>query len=122
MPPDLTVIWVAAGTALGALARFEITRRWILRHGDVFPWSTLWINLGGAFLAGCVVARVGAMPEGLVHFLAAGVLGGFTTVSSFGLETVLMIERGRNRAALAYVGASLLGGVAAAGLALAAFG
>ena len=113
----LTVgLMAALGTAIGALLRFEISRRLIQRLGDVFPWATLGINLAGCLLAGLLFAFFGSSAGLAKVFFSIGVLGGFTTVSSFSLETVLMIQRGHWNSALVYAAASLVGGVAAAGL------
>lgn len=112
---------VGLGCALGAVLRFEISRRIVHRIGDAFPWGTLVVNLTGGFLAGLVHGGWGASDSAWMPFALAGVLGGYTTVSSFGLETVLLARRGRARSAVAYAGASLIGSPAAvaAGIAIA---
>lgn len=117
VPELATLVAVAAGCAIGAVLRFEFSRRIVERLGDAFPWGTLAVNIGGCLLAGAllVVADGAALPT-WVAFLGAGVLGGFTTVSSFSLETVLMFRRGHAAGALAYVAASMFGCIAAAGL------
>lgn len=112
-----TLAAVAAGCAIGAVARFEISRRIVQRFGDSFPWGTLWVNLTGCLLAGALLASLGASASpAWVAFLGAGILGGYTTVSSFSLETVLMFRRGHATGALAYVGASMFGCVVATGI------
>jgi len=112
-----TLAAAAAGCSIGAVARFEISRRIIQRLGDTFPWGTLWVNLTGCLLAGVLLVSLDtAASPAWVAFLGAGILGGYTTVSSFSLETVLMFRRGHATGALAYVAASMFGCIAAAGL------
>ncbi|HKL51199.1 MAG TPA: CrcB family protein [Wenzhouxiangellaceae bacterium] len=112
-----TLAAVSAGCAIGAVARFEISRRIVQRCGDSFPWGTLWVNLTGCLLAGALLVslNVAASPS-WVAFLGAGILGGYTTVSSFSLETVLMFRRGHATGALIYIGASMFGCIVATGL------
>ena len=98
---------VAAGGALGALARYLVSAAWPHPVAG-FPWSTLVINLVGSLLIGVVIAVVGhrAVPRA---FLATGVLGGFTTFSAYAEQGRGLVGDGRPALALAY----LLGTVAA---------
>ena len=109
---------VAAGGALGAVARYGIglgaarlfpTAQW--------PWGTLAVNVVGGLLmgllAGWLAFRGGAHAESLRLFAAVGVLGGFTTFSAFSLETALMIERRQLAMAGGYVAASVILSIAA---------
>ena len=95
------------------------------RTGGTFPWGTLGVNWAGCLVIGVLwglfEARGLHPGSGFRVFLFAGILGGFTTFSSFGLEAVTLAALGRPNAALAYVGASVVVGLAlvAAGLALA---
>ncbi|WP_315850254.1 fluoride efflux transporter FluC [Qipengyuania thermophila] len=117
---------VALGGALGAVMRFVLglaVVKWMGPSAVAFPYPTLITNIAGSLLLGVlagVVLREGAQWHGWSLFLAAGVLGGFTTFSTFSLEVALLIERGAALKAAAYVGTSLLGGVMAlfGGLAL----
>lgn len=112
-----TLAAVASGCALGAVARFELSRRIVKRFGDTFPWGTLWVNLTGCLLAGVLLVLLdSAQVSAWVLFLTVGVLGGYTTVSSFSLETMLMFQRGHSTGALAYIAASMFGCPAAAAL------
>jgi CrcB protein len=106
---------VAAGGALGSVAR-----HWVgvmaLRHlGAEFPWGTLTVNVLGSAVIGVIggVIAAGTMlaPE-LRLFLVTGILGGFTTFSSFSLDTGALFERSPALAA-AYLVASILGGLTA---------
>lgn len=118
------LVAVAAGCAIGAVVRFEISRRIVERFGDAFPWGTLAVNLSGCLLAGILLAMLDstqASAWGLL--LTVGLLGGYTTVSSFSLETLLLFQRGHSTGALVYIAASMFGCIiaAAAGFGLALF-
>ncbi len=96
---------VAAGGALGAVARYLVMSavgHWL---GPGFPWGTLAVNLIGSFAMGVLVevmALVWSPSEELRAALVVGVLGAFTTFSTFSLDLVVLVERGRAGAALAY--------------------
>lgn len=109
---------VAAGGALGAVARYSVGV-WAQRlfPAAQWPWATLSVNvLGGllmGLLAGWLAFRGEADSESLRLFAAVGVLGGFTTFSAFSLETAIMIERRQFALAGGYVAASVILSVAA---------
>lgn len=99
---------VAAGGAAGSLARFYIVVA-LKQFDQAFPWGTLLVNVVGSFLIGAVWAWFldrPDTPEWLRVGLMTGVLGGFTTLSSISLETVLMLESGTYLPALANVAAN----------------
>lgn len=100
-------VLTAVGSVAGALLRFELGLHLSFRWGTGFPWATLFINLLGSLMAGMALA-IGPLSPGLNAVLVAGLLGGFTTVSAFALETHLLVERGRFRQALVYALCSLL--------------
>lgn len=109
------LFWVFLGGGLGASARFALGEwlRPMLKSG--FPWPTLAINVIGCALAGFVAARFGlSNPEHPWRaFVLVGVLGGFTTFSAFGLESLTMVQQGRILLAILYVLGSVLGGLLA---------
>lgn len=118
------LIAVGLGGFVGAVARYLVSG-WVHRFAGVsFPWGTLAVNLAGCLalgaLMGLVEARVAIAPAWRL-FLGLGVLGSFTTFSSFGYETVELIRGGESGLALANaVGSLALGAVAVvAGAALA---
>lgn len=88
------LVAVSAGGALGAAARWSGGQAWPVQPGG-FPWPTLGINVAGCFAIGVlmvfVARRVGHLPY-LRPFLGVGVLGGFTTFSTFALETVQLTD------------------------------
>jgi fluoride exporter len=112
---------VFLGGGLGSVARYGLSvlgMRWL---GQGFPWPTLLINIAGSALMGLLtgwLAVQGSAPQALRLFIATGVLGGFTTFSTFSLETVLLYERGQVGLAVAYVAASIGVGIAALFLAM----
>jgi fluoride exporter len=114
------LIYVMAGGALGAGARHLVGAAMLARLGPCYPWGTLAVNLVGGLLMGLLVgvtARTGAS-EHFRLLLGVGVLGGFTTFSAFSLESWGMIETGQMLVALGYIGASVVGAIAALGLGL----
>ena len=101
---------VALGGAVGALARFFCTNMFAKALGAGFPYGTLFVNVAGSFAMAVVVellaAKLSAHSE-LRAFLAVGLLGSFTTFSSFSHEVATLYERGHMLAAGGYIGASL---------------
>jgi CrcB protein len=117
VPVDRDVLVVIAlGGMLGASARYGIAR-WLPTHADRFPWATFWTNVSGSFLLGLllVVVLERFPPTRLVRpFLATGVLGAFTTMSTYQVETALLIKDGHALTGVVYALASLLAGLALA--------
>jgi CrcB protein len=118
---------VALGGGTGAWLRHMTGRIFLAKLGPnlatAFPWSTLTCNLLGSFAMGLLVgwlARHGHGGENWRLFLGVGVLGGFTTFSSFSLEFALLVERGAMGHAVLYAAVSMAGAIAGlfAGLAL----
>lgn len=106
-----TALVVALGSALGGLARVGATVVVGRVAGEALPWGTLSVNLSGSFLIGLVAAL--GPPEGrwLAHpltreFFLLGLFGGFTTFSSFSLQTVNLLRDGAVLKAAVYVGLS----------------
>ncbi len=100
---------VALGGAAGALCRHVTQVLAVRAFGAAFPWGTLGINVAGSLAMGLVAAllldRHGLSRASL--FLMSGVLGGFTTYSTFSLETLRLVEGGEPARAAAYALASL---------------
>ena len=110
----------ALGGALGALARWGLAEALPHSPGG-WPWATLLVNLVGCLLIGVLLAvLLGRFPHSpwLRPFLAVGVLGGFTTYSTFAVDVVRLTETGHQVLAVAYGLASVLGGVLAVVLGL----
>ena len=107
---------VALGGALGAVARYGLDRLIERRTFSVFPWSTFTVNASGCLLIGVVIAAVvdrHHTPAWLRVGLVMGVLGGYTTFSTFAQETFDLVDESRLGLALVYAGGSVIVGVAA---------
>jgi len=95
----LAYLWVALGGALGSVARFWVNDFVLQKTGSSFPWGILIINVTGSFLIGIFAAftdpdgRILASPN-VRQFLMIGICGGYTTFSSFSLETLKRIQDG----------------------------
>jgi len=79
--------------------------------GRDFPWGTLAVNILGSFILGTLIeamALVWSPGQEVRALLTVGMLGAFTTFSTFSLETILLIERGHTAAAMGYIASSLL--------------
>ena len=116
----LTLLVVAGG--LGALLRYEVELAVRRRLGPAFPFGTLLINVSGSFALGLLVglAEHNGVRPAVVTVLGTGLLGAYTTFSTFTFDTVGLTERGKTGAAAANLGASLVLGLAGAALGLAA--
>ena len=106
---------VFAGGGIGAALRHWVNGISLALYGPGYPWGTLFINVSGSLLMGVVVElatlKIG-MPAHVRLFIATGILGGYTTFSTFSLETGLLHARGDTAAAIAYALGSLVLGVA----------
>jgi len=111
----VTWAFVALGGALGALARYGLSG-WVYdRLGESFPWGTLVVNVLGCLLLGAAVRwlQVSASPPAFRPFLTIGLLGAFTTFSTFSYETVALVQDGQWARAGLYVSGSMAFGLAA---------
>jgi len=113
MPPYLLV---AAGAALGGVARYALSSAAARAFGGGLPYGTLAVNVIGCFCAGAFVTAIasrGLAAEGARLFVLVGVLGGFTTFSAFGVETVALLGSGAVSRGAANVAANVVLGVGA---------
>jgi CrcB protein len=116
--PLLASVQVALGGGIGAAMRYQTGRmvtHW-LGPNTVFPWATLSVNILGSMAMGLLagfLARHGHGGEGWRLFVGVGLLGGFTTFSSFSLEMMLLIERGQAAQGFLYAAVSVLAGLSA---------
>lgn len=95
----LVYVWVALGGALGSVFRYMLSNAVARFAGEAMPWGTLLVNVIGSFVIGWFAiasisgGRVAATPE-FRTFVMVGVCGGFTTFSSFSLQTLALFEDG----------------------------
>jgi CrcB protein len=114
---------VGAGGAIGSMLRYAVTLWMVDRVGPGFPWHTIAINVVGSFLIGAFAAyaqsSLGVSPF-LSAFVVVGVLGGFTTFSTFSFDTLTLSSEGAAGVAFAYCAGSVIAGLlsAAAGVAI----
>jgi len=93
------IFWIFLGSGLGGLARFALASLIAQRLGETFPWGTMLVNISGSFVIGFFAALTepeGRFPAGPTtrHFIMTGILGGFTTYSSFSLQTLTLARNG----------------------------
>lgn len=93
------ILWIFFGSGLGGVTRFALSGLVAHRLGETFPWGTFVINVTGSFLIGFIATLT--EPEGRVlvgatarQFLMTGFLGGYTTYSSFSLQTLSLARDG----------------------------
>jgi CrcB protein len=104
------------GAAAGAAGRWLTDRYVQARHDSVFPWGTFTVNVVGSLLLGVVLAAADLRGghTAAAALLGTGFCGGFTTFSTFGVETMKLVGGGSGAIAAVNVGASLAAGLAAA--------
>jgi CrcB protein len=104
-------LWVALGGALGSMARYGLGNAMTLAVGAEFPWGTLLINVLGSFVISFFGVLTGLdarlpLPAEARIFVTVGLCGGFTTFSSFSLQTVELARNGQPGRAALYVALS----------------
>lgn len=105
-------VWIAVGSALGGVSRYWLSGIVANSIGETFPWGTMIINIIGSFVIGCFAALTG--PDGRIflgtlprQFVMVGICGGFTTFSSFSLQTLNLANGGE----WLYAGLNVVGSV-----------
>ena len=93
------LFWIFLGSGLGGVARFAVSGIMGQRLGEAFPWGTFLVNVTGSFLIGLIASVTfaeGRLPLSPTarQFLMTGILGGFTTYSSFSLQTLSLAREG----------------------------
>ena len=96
------MILVGIGGFFGALTRFYLGK-WIVSS---YPWATFFINITGSFALGLLFAS--HPNDALWHFLGIGFLGAYTTFSTFGFETLQLVEKNKWGQALSYISSTVI--------------
>ena len=114
------IVAVAVGAAIGGVARYIIGQIFVQRFGPGFPYGTLFINVTGSFAIGIVaqlaLSQAAGMSPLMRLFTATGILGGYTTFSTFSLDAITLLGEGGALAALLYTGGSVILGFGGAAL------
>ena len=107
------LLLVGAGSFIGGVCRYLISLLFVHKQPQGFPWATLIVNVLGCLLIGMLVgyAERWHLSKEVRLFMATGILGGFTTFSSFSNETIILFHNGYYSYAIIYVAASLLIGL-----------
>lgn len=108
------LLFIGLAGLLGTLLRYAVSVWAGQKYGETFPWGTLLVNLVGCFLAGLffhLLFERFVVREAIRTTVLIGFLGGFTTFSSFGLQTFGLLREGQSGAALFNICASNLGGL-----------
>ena len=112
LAPDVLAV-IALGGIVGATARFEVAEALPTAPGH-FPWATFWTNLSGSLLLGFLLILIieRARPTRYLRpFLATGVIGAYTTMSTYAVETAVLIKDGHAAVGLTYGIGSLAAGL-----------
>jgi CrcB protein len=115
-----TLVWVALGSAAGGMARYLVSGVVGRLLGDAFPWGTIAVNITGGLVLGFLAAVVGqtdaARMTEVWALTAVGMIGSYTTVSSFSLQTLVLVQNGEVFSAGRNIVVSLVGCIAAVAL------
>ncbi|HLU59931.1 MAG TPA: fluoride efflux transporter CrcB [Pseudonocardia sp.] len=117
-----SVLWVAVGAAVGAPLRYLVDQAVKARYRGRFPWGTFAVNVAGSAVLGALTGAVAALPPGAVPEavragLGVGFCGALTTYSTFGYETLALVEGRATRVAVANLVGSVVAGLLVAGVA-----
>ena len=108
----MNYFWVALGSALGGVGRYACSGLGARWFGDTFPWGTLFVNVSGSLVIGILAFIIPGdnrlLADNGREFLMIGICGGFTTFSSFSLETLNLARNGDWGSATAYTVGSVV--------------
>ena len=118
----ITLAWIAVGGALGSTMRFALSTAVLRMSGSLFPFGTFVVNLVGCVAFGAIVGaaehRVVLAPDARA-FLLVGIMGGFTTFSSYAYESLALLQDGQFAAASVNIVGQVVAGLAGLWLAFA---
>jgi len=109
----LSYIWIAIGSALGGMSRYWISGIVARQFGETFPWGTVIVNVTGSFIIGFFATLTGPDGRYLVstsarQFVMVGLCGGYTTFSSFSIQTLSLLRDGQWASAGANIAGSVI--------------
>ena len=109
----ITYLWIALGSALGGVARYACSSLVATWFGQTFPWGTILVNVVGSFIIGFFATLTGPdgrvlVPGDIRQFVMVGICGGYTTFSSFSLQTMTLAQDGEFMRAGMNVGYSVV--------------
>lgn len=110
----IKILLIAAGSAIGGVARYLLSKVITDHSNSVFPWGTFAVNVLGCFIIGIVygiAARHFGMSDNIKLFFTVGFCGGFTTFSTFAHENYLLFDSGNILTVGAYAAASFFAGI-----------
>ena len=112
----MTALMVILGAIVGAPLRYLVDRAVQTKHDSVFPWGTFTVNIAGSFILGVLIrgSAAHAIPGAVDALLGTGLCGALTTYSTFGYETVRLLEERVRAYAVLNVAASIVAGLGAA--------
>jgi CrcB protein len=110
----MSFLFVALGAAVGAPLRYLVDRAVQGRHDSLFPWGTFAVNVIGSLILGVLAGAGPVMPDPVMQLLGTGFCGALTTYSTFGFETIRLIEDRAHFYAVANVVAGIVAGLGAA--------
>ncbi|MGH3775940.1 MAG: fluoride efflux transporter CrcB [Pseudonocardiaceae bacterium] len=110
----MTVLLVALGAAIGAPLRYLVDRAVQSRHDTLFPWGTFAVNAAGSFVLGALATTGLHTPTPVMALVGTGLCGALTTYSTFGYETVRLLQEGARLFAVINAAASVIAGLGAA--------
>lgn len=108
----MKTLWIGLGGALGTIVRYHLDQWMQWKFGSNFPYGTLTVNVVGSFLLAllmCIALRTELVSPTTRLVLATGVLGGFTTYSTFNYETLRYLQQGSLRVGAFYMVITVLG-------------
>jgi CrcB protein len=112
----MTVLLVAVGAAVGAPLRYLVDRTVQTRHDSLFPWGTFTVNTAGSLLLGALATTSLHTPAPVMALAGTGLCGALTTYSTFGYETLRLLQDGARMYAIFNAAASIVAGLGAATL------
>jgi fluoride exporter len=110
----VSFLLVALGAAVGAPLRYLVDRAVQGRHDSLLPWGTFTVNVIGSLILGILTGAAGAVPGAAMQLLGTGLCGALTTYSTFGFETIRLIEDRALFYAVVNVVAGIVAGLGAA--------